>query len=409
MLDTGGGFLKHLEDAANAPLVELTAASMLKGLGAIGSDGVNVGGADLLLPPGLLARLAAEAKVPLLSANVVDAEGRSPFTGWIVREAGGHRIGIFGVTGPAPQTLSPQVRAAAPTVQEPFAAARRAVAELRRTCRLVIALSQLGLEEDARLARGVPGIDVILGGHSRALTPVPRIEGSTLIVHAGAKGMRLGRLAVEISPGKDGPWVTRAVAKDGVPRIYDWSLVQLDAAIPDNPALARLLERHREELRARNLAQQEAAPPPPPPSNPPYVGAAACRACHPEEARQWSQSGHAHAMAALARKRQDLNPECVRCHVTAFGEPGGYLPGQRGGVDLANVQCEACHGFGREHRGKGRIRGTVPETICRRCHTSENSPTFRYEPYLRKLGAHAARYFTRRPAAAPPPAATPPR
>lgn len=402
MLDTGGGFLKHLEDAANAPLVELTTASMLTGLGAIGSDGVNIGRADLLLPPELLSRLATQAKVPLLSANAVDAAGKTRFPGWIIREIGGHRVGIFGVTGPAPVTLSQARAGAGLTAQDPIAAARRAVAELRHTCRLVVALSQLGLEDDVRLAREVPGIDVILGGHTRALTPVPRSEGSTLILHAGAKGMRVGRLEVEVVAGKDGPWVARTGARGGEPRVYDWSLVQLDGAIPDHPALTKILERHREELRARNLAEQEAAPAPPPPANPPYVGAQACGTCHPEELRQWSQSDHARALASLARKRQDLNPECVRCHVTAFGEPGGYAPGATGGVDLANVQCEACHGFGREHRGKGRIRASVSEAVCRRCHSTENSPTFRYEPYLRKLGAHAGRYFARR--AAPPPA-----
>jgi hypothetical protein len=405
VLDTGGGFLKHLEDAANAPLVELTAASMLAGLGAIGSDGVNVGRNDLLLPPELLARLAARAGVPLLSANAVDPATRSPFPGWLVREIDGQRVGIFGITGPAPQMLSPPRGGVALTAQEPIAAARRAVAELRRTCRLVIALSQLGLEEDARLAREVAGIDVILGGHTRALTPVPRIEGSTLILHAGAKGMRLGRLELEVAPGREGPWVARDAARGGEPRVYAWTLVQLDGGIPDHPALATLLERHREELRARHLVEQADVPPTPPTANPPYVGAQACGACHPEELRQWSESGHARALASLERKRQDLNPECVRCHVTAFGEPGGYVPGRTGGVDLANVQCEACHGFGREHRGRGRIRVSVSEAVCRRCHTTENSPTFRYEPYLRKLGAHAGRYFARRnvPPAAPSP------
>jgi len=405
VLDTGDGYLRHLEDVANAPLVELTAASMLAGLGAIGTDGVNVGRADLLLPPQLLSRLAAKAGVPLLSTNVVDAAGKSPFAGSVVREAGGHRIGILGITGPAPQTIALPRPGAPLVVQEPFAAARRAVAELRRSCRLVIALSQLGLEEDARLAREVPGIDVILGGHTRALTPVPRIEGSTLILHAGAKGMRLGRLAIEVAPGREGPWVARAVARGAEPRVYDWSLVQLDGAIPDHPALAALLERHREELRARHLAEQAAAPAPPRPASPPYVGAQACGACHPEELRQWSVSGHARALASLARKRQEVNPECVRCHVTAFGEPGGYVPGRAGGVDLANVQCEACHGFGREHRGKGRIRAAVSEAVCRRCHTPENSPTFKYEPYLKMLGAHAGRYFARR--AVPPAPAAP--
>jgi hypothetical protein len=399
VLDTGDGFLRHLEDAANAPLVELTAASMLTGLGAIGTDAVNVGRADLLLPQELLARTAAGAGVPLISTNVVDAAGKPLFTGWVVKELSGQRVGVFGVTGPAPPILSPRP-GPAPAVRDPFAAARRTVADLRRTCRLVIALSQLGLEEDERLAREVPGIDVILGGHTRALTPVPRIAGSTLVLHSGAKGMRLGRLDVEIAPGAGGPWVERAAAKAGAPRVYAWELVALDASIPDDPGLAALLERHREQLRARNLAEQAAAPPPPPTgAEAPYVGAPACGKCHPEQLREWSASGHARAMAALERKRQDLNPECVRCHVTAFGEPGGYVPGRRGGVDLANVQCEACHGFGREHRAKGRIRAGVSEAICRRCHSSENSPTFAYEPYLRKLAPHAQRYFTRRAAA----------
>ena len=65
---------------------------------------------------------------------------------------------------------------------------------------------------------------------------------------------------------------------------------------------------------------------------------------------------------------------------------------------MGNVQCEACHGFGREHRGKGKIRGRVAEAICRRCHSTENSPTFKYEPYLRLLGEHTASYFTRKQA-----------
>jgi hypothetical protein len=79
--------------------------------------------------------------------------------------------------------------------------------------------------------------------------------------------------------------------------------------------------------------------------------------------------------------------------VTAYGEIGGYRIGADGVVGLGNVQCEACHGFGREHRGRGKIRGRVPETVCRRCHSTENSPTFRYEPYLKLLGKHTARYF----------------
>jgi len=260
----------------------------------------------------------------------------------------------------------------------------------------VIALSQLGIEEDARLAREVPGIDVILGGFTRQSTPAPRLEGSTLILHAGSKGMHIGRLELQVAPGRTGDWTARTVAGGGEARVYGWKIVPLDAAVPDHPALAALLDRHREELRARHLAEVAATPPPNPAAtaDPAYVGADACGACHPEQLLQWAGSKHARALAALERKRQELNPECVRCHVTAYGETGGYRIGAKQGVDLGNVQCEACHGFGREHRGKGKIRGRVAETICRRCHSTENSPTFRYEPYLKLLGEHTARYFT---------------
>jgi hypothetical protein len=389
-------FLKNPGDALNAPLAELTAATMVEGLGKIGYDALNLGRTDLLLPPALLRSVAAEAPFPLLSANVVDAAGKAPFKGWMVKKAGGLRVGVFGITG-SQQLGSPPLPGRDLVVQDPVAASRAAVAELRRSSQLVIALSQLGIEEDALLARQVPGIDVILGGFTRQTTPTPRIEGSTLILHAGSKGMHVGRLELQVIPGRTGGWTARAAAVRDEARVYDWQLVPLTTAVPDHPALAALLDRHREQLRARHLADLAAAPPPAPnaAADPAYVGAAACGTCHPEQLRQWADSKHARAFAALERKRQELNPECVRCHVTAYGEVGGYRIGVKQGTDLSNVQCEACHGFGREHRGKGKIRDRVSEAVCRRCHGTENSPTFRYEPYLKLLGAHTARYFSR--------------
>ncbi len=393
LLDTGGAFLKNPEDAANAPLTELTAGAMIEGLGKIGYDALNLGGTDLLLAPELLRNLAARAAFPLLSANVVDTDGKAPFKGWIVKEVGGLRVGIFGISGNRPPG-APDFPGRDLTVQDPFATARAAVTELRRTCDLVIALTQLGLEGDARLAREVPGIDIILGGFTRQVTTTPRFVGTTMILQSGAKGMQLGRLGLRIFPGRAGAWTAPLAARAGDARVYDWTVVPLNNVLPDHPALSALLTRHREELRSRNLAEQADAPPPP--AKPAYVGAAACGACHPAQLRQWAASKHARALSSLQRKRQERNPECIRCHVTGYGDSGGYRFGAVTGADLGNVQCEACHGFGREHRGKGKIRGSVAEAICRRCHSTENSPTFKFEPYLKMLGEHTARYFTRR-------------
>jgi len=403
-LDSGAVFLKNFEDAANAPLTELVATTMVEGLGAIGYDAMNLGAADLLLAPELLRRLAATSPVPFLSANVVDGAGKSPFTRWIIKDFGGQRVGILGLAGKQQLPVAP-LPGRNLVVQDPIEAARGAVEELRRTCRLVIVLSQLGLEADVLLARQVPGIDIICGGFDHQATSPPRIEGTTLILHSGAKGMRLGALQIEILPGRGGAWTARTAAKGGEARLYTWQIVPLDANLPDHPALVAILDSYREKAHERQIVQQVLAPPQTPVANPAYVGAKVCGTCHPAQFAQWTGSKHAQALAALARKRQELEPACLRCHVTAYGEPDGYRPGAKDSAVLANVQCEACHGFGREHRGKGKIRGPVAAAICRRCHSTENSPTFKYEPYLKMLGEHAARYFTRKnaPASADPP------
>jgi hypothetical protein len=372
---------------------------MVAALGQIGYDALNLGRVDLLLPSALLRRLAGAAPFPFLSANVRDGAGAAPFAATLVRDFGGARVGIVGLAGTQQLAVRPQPgRDLEPG--DPFAAAREAVAQLRPACRLVVVLSSLGLDDDLRLARTVPGIDVILGSFSHAMLSEPRVEGTTLILHAGAKGMRLGRLDVEVAAGASGPWLPKGAGTGG--RRFAWTLVPLDTSLPDQPALAQLIDRHNQQLRERNLAAAQAAPPPPATLGPAYVGAAACTPCHDAAWRQWRGSGHARSLEALVRKGKESFPECLRCHVTAYDDPSGYRLGGRGGASLADVQCEACHGTGREHRGRdGRIRGRVPEALCRRCHTVENSPTFQYEPYLRRLGDHAAAYFGRSSAAHP--------
>ena len=68
-----------------------------------------------------------------------------------------------------------------------------------------------------------------------------------------------------------------------------------------------------------------------------------------------------------------------------FDEAGGFksietTPG------LANVQCEVCHGPGKEHLSdlSGPMR-PVTKSTCLKCHTKSNSPDFRYPAYLKKI------------------------
>jgi hypothetical protein len=124
-----------------------------------------------------------------------------------------------------------------------------------------------------------------------------------------------------------------------------------------------------------------------------YVGSQACRGCHAAEHATWSESPHAHAVDTLETVRKQGNPDCLRCHTTGFGRPGGFpekgQPAQH--PDLASVGCESCHGPGGDHVAEGSAKiGTIVSLgdkcdscvilqICGACHDDANDPGFDFE------------------------------
>lgn len=119
-----------------------------------------------------------------------------------------------------------------------------------------------------------------------------------------------------------------------------------------------------------------------------YVGAEPCAACHAATARRWARSHHAGALLTLERAQHAHDPECLPCHVTGLGHPGGANAST---VPLQGVQCEACHGPGSDHIAAPTARyGALPRdaSACVACHTVAQSPDFAFAPYWRRV-AHA--------------------
>jgi len=124
-----------------------------------------------------------------------------------------------------------------------------------------------------------------------------------------------------------------------------------------------------------------------------YVGSDACRSCHAAEFETWSSSPHAHAVASLTENHSETNPECLRCHTTGLGKPGGFVveTGVAASPDLARVGCESCHGPGGDHIGADAVKtGTIVSLgdkcdscvilqICGGCHDEVNDAGFEFE------------------------------
>ena len=156
-------------------------------------------------------------KFPLLSANLLFSQPGAErlVRPYVIREVGGWKIGIFGLgirfKGLVPSALHRGVR-----YVDPIPIARKLVKVLREQhrCDAVILLSHLGLTGfdreagDRDVAREVPGIDVILGGHTHTFLARPvEVRGSdgrvTRIYQVGHSGLYLGQIELSFSPADD--------------------------------------------------------------------------------------------------------------------------------------------------------------------------------------------------------------
>jgi 5'-nucleotidase / UDP-sugar diphosphatase len=130
----------------------------------------------------------------------------------LVIERGGMRFGILGVLGKEAVIYA---NAGAVTFSADIEAAREIVKVLRETEKVdvVIALSHGGLEkgqdgrytggDDVRLAEAVPGIDVVISGHSHTeLHEATIVRGRTPVVQTGKEGKNLGELVITLDGGK---------------------------------------------------------------------------------------------------------------------------------------------------------------------------------------------------------------
>src|SRR5437660_2341588 len=173
----------------------------------MGYDAVAVGNHDFDFGVRHLKGLRKEATFPFLCTNVrpqdPDVCQRHAIT-----HLGHVRVGLIGLIGKKnyPDTFN---RAVVQEVEfvDPIVAAKQAVEELRERVEILVALTHQDTEEDLALAKAVPGLDVIIGGHTEGfdgLVPPGQtkpVEGRVELTGVGPvfvkthrQGRTLGRL-----------------------------------------------------------------------------------------------------------------------------------------------------------------------------------------------------------------------
>ena len=173
----------------------------------MGYDAVAAGNHDFDFGTDHLRTLQKEARFPFLCTNL-RPKAPNICHRFVVKSVGPLRIGLLGLIGKGnyPETFN---RAAVREVefQDPIEAARAAAAELRERVDLLVAITHQDTEEDLALAKAVPALDVIIGGHTKGfdgLVPPGQtapVEGRIELAGVGPvfvkthrQGQTLGRL-----------------------------------------------------------------------------------------------------------------------------------------------------------------------------------------------------------------------
>ena len=213
--------------------------------------------------------------------------------------------------------------------------------------------------------KAVKGWAVIISSSGEELES-PEASDRAVIVSGFPKGQKLGILSLKL--GKQGKVVGSS---------HRWQ--DLKQAVPEDPEVRAVLNEYDRKVAAL-LKEEELKPV----SSGQYLGMESCVECHQSFVDSWKATKHSTAFATLERVGKSKDPECVKCHTVGFGEEGGFLS-LKATPGLSGVQCESCHGPGREHAADfGPMRPLAVE-ICLKCHTAENSPLFDYQKYFEKI------------------------
>ncbi len=217
-------------------------------------------------------------------------------------------------------------------------------------------------------------LDIVLTRSAYEVYGEPHRRGSTLFLEPGSRGMRLGKLEVEI--------------RDNRIAAYRHEVISLPASVPDSPRMAAWYKEYNEKVKAayeqtvrlRQAREQGQSP---------YIGAEACAACHPSQTEIWQASDHAEAFDALLNVNKAFDPDCIGCHTVGFDQEGGFIESQITG-HLENVQCESCHGAARAHvvsqgREPPAYADWPPRRMCAQCHVPKHSPSFEFSSYWKKI------------------------
>jgi len=169
------------------------------------------------------------ANFPIVSANIVDKDGKTMTRPYVILSVGGMRVGIIGaILGDLVGTVITPEEAGPWRVLPVVETVRKYARELRDRTDLIVVLAHIHDrgEVDAIL-RDVPEVSVVVAGHSHQGYPAMMKVDGRVAVLVRASGDQLGKLDLRVDIG------ARKLAS------AEWTKIPIDSKITPAPDVAR--------------------------------------------------------------------------------------------------------------------------------------------------------------------------
>lgn len=209
---------------------------MMLAMTALHYDSMTVGNHEYNFGLKVLEKARGEAKFPWLSANTYNkGTSTTHYQPYIVKDVEGVRVGVLGLTTPGIPNWENVPNYAGLEFKETVSEAKKWVAILRDKEKVdVVAITMhMGIEEDLRtgitnpsqvpnenaaiaIARQVPGVDVILMGHTHRDVPSLIVNG-VLLTQANRWASHIARVDIYLEKGEAARWHVMARSARTIP------------------------------------------------------------------------------------------------------------------------------------------------------------------------------------------------
>lgn len=209
---------------------------MMLVMNSLGYDAMVIGNHEYNFGLDVLKKAEREAAFPWLSGNTYrSGSAETAYRPYIIKETNGVKVGILGLTTPGVPSWENPENFAGLEFRSPVLEAKKWVRVLREKEKvdLVVLAMHMGIEEDlatgavtpgqvpqenaaVAIARQVPGVDVMLLGHTHREVPSLYLNGA-MMTQAGRWGNCVVRADVYLEKNAEGRWQVLAKGSRTIP------------------------------------------------------------------------------------------------------------------------------------------------------------------------------------------------